>query len=94
MRFGRTAGLSKDEIKHLGRLDKEDFDEHLWIALVWARTYILFEGTFPDKSIADTFQRTYPPRERKAIFATLKLMLFFNMLMNVFDRRGSRLLKR
>ncbi len=25
-------------------------------------------------------------------FATLKLMVFFNMLMNVFDQRGARLL--
>lgn len=59
----------------------------------WARTYILFEGDFPDKSVDETFCRAYGPGEQKAIFATLKLMLFFNMLLNVFDKKGSRLLK-
>ncbi len=59
----------------------------------WVRTYVLYEGDFPDKSVDETFSRTYPPGEQKAIFATLKLMQFFNMLMNVFNKKGSRLLK-
>jgi hypothetical protein len=43
--------------------------------------------------VDETFSRTYPPGEQKAIFATLKLMQFFNMLMNVFNKKGSRLLR-
>lgn len=74
-------------------MNREDFDEHLWIALQWARTYLLFEGTFPDKCIDDIFRTAYQPREQKDIFAIMKLMLFFNMIMNLFDRKGSRLLK-
>jgi hypothetical protein len=74
-------------------MKKEDFDEQFWVALSWARTYVLFEGSFPDESVDEAFRRAYSTAERKAIFATLKLMLFFNMLMNVLDRRGSRLLK-
>jgi hypothetical protein len=48
---------------------------------------------FPDKSVDEDFATAYPPGERKAIFATLKLMMFFNMLMNVFNKKGSRLLR-
>jgi hypothetical protein len=48
---------------------------------------------FPDKNVDEDFGRTYPPSERKAIFATLKLMMFFNMLVNVFNKKGSRLLR-
>lgn len=59
----------------------------------WVRTYILFEGDFPDKGVNEDFCRAYPMSERKAVFATLKLMLFFNMLMNVFNTKGSYLLK-
>jgi hypothetical protein len=77
----------------LGHLRKEDFDEQVWIALNWVRTYVLHEGDFPDKSVDETFCRTYPPGEQKAIFATLKLMQFFNMLMNVFNKKGSPLLR-
>jgi hypothetical protein len=55
---------------------------------------VLFEGNFPDKSVDTTFCRAYPLSEQKAIFATLKLMLFFNMLMNVFNKKGSRLLRK
>ena len=58
----------------------------------WVRTYVLFEGDFPDKGVDEAFRNAYDLRERKAIFAAVKLMLFFNMLMNVFDRKGSRLL--
>lgn len=72
---------------------KEDFDEQVWIALNWVRSYILFEGDFPDTSVDEAFCKAYPMREQKSIFATLKLMLFFNMLMNVFNSKGSRLLK-
>jgi hypothetical protein len=61
--------------------------------LHWARTYVLFEGDFPDKNVDEAFSRTYPPGEQKAIFATLKLMLFANMLMNLFSKKGSRLLR-
>jgi hypothetical protein len=63
------------------------------MALIWARHYVLFEGDFPDKSVEDNFYRTYSVNEQKAVFATLKLMHFFNMLTNVFDKKGSRLLK-
>ncbi len=93
MRFGRTAGLEKGEIRNLARLEKEDFDGRTWVALSWVRTYVLFEGDFPDSDLDETFRSAYPPGEQKAVFATLKLMLFFNMLMNVFDRKGSRLLR-
>lgn len=78
---------------HLGRLEKENFDERQWTALNWVRTYILFEGDFPDSSVDENFRRTYPPGDQKAIFATLKLMLFFNMVFNMFSRKGSYLLK-
>jgi hypothetical protein len=61
--------------------------------LNWARTYVLFEGAFPDASVDEAFRRAYQPGEQKAVFATLKLMLFFNMLMNVFSTKGSRLLR-
>jgi hypothetical protein len=44
--------------------------------------------------VNEAFRRAYGPAERKAVFAMLKLMLFFNMTMNVFDQKGSRLLKR
>jgi hypothetical protein len=54
---------------------------------------MLFEGSLPDKSVEDNFYKTYSLSEQKAIFATMKLMLFFNMLTNVFDKKGSRLLK-
>jgi len=43
--------------------------------------------------VHENFCRAYAPREQKAILATLKLMMFFNMLMNVFGNRGSRLLR-
>jgi len=92
-RFGRIAGLRDEKIQLLGHLKKEDFDEQVWVALNWVRTYVLFEGNFPDKSVDETFCRVYPLSEQKAIFATLKLMLFFNMLFNVFDKKGSRLLR-
>jgi hypothetical protein len=65
----------------------------VWIALIWVRHYMLYEGNFPDKNVEDNFYKTYSQREQKAIFATLKHMLFFNMLTNVFDKKGSRLLK-
>jgi len=93
MRFGRTAGLTKDEIKRIGRLDREDFDERTWIALNWVRTWLLFEGAFPDRSVDDRFRAAYQPHEQKDLIAILKLMLFFNMTMNLFDKKGSRLLK-
>jgi hypothetical protein len=74
-------------------MEKEDFDGQGWAALSWGRSYVLFEGGFPDENVDAAFRRAYAPAQQKAIFATLKLMLFFNMLMNVFDHRGSRLLK-
>lgn len=61
--------------------------------MIWARQYVLFEGDFPDKSVEDNFYKNYSINEQKAIFATLKHMQFFNMLTNVFDKKGSRLLK-
>lgn len=60
----------------------------------WARTYVLFEGDFPDKSVDEAFCRAYQPGEQKAVFATIKLMLFANMLMNLFSKKGSRLLRK
>lgn len=57
----------------------------------WVRAYVLYEGEFPDRAVDMAFRTTCPVREQKAVFATLKLMLFFNMLLNVFDRKGSRL---
>jgi hypothetical protein len=62
--------------------------------LNWVRTYVLFEGVFPDKSVDDTFCSAYPFSDQKAIFATLKFMMFFNMLMNLFNKKGSRLLRK
>jgi len=52
------------------------------------------EGSFPDKRIEDDFFRLYSIREQKAVFATLKLMQYFNMLTNVFNKKGSRLLRK
>ena len=92
-RFGRIAGLTDKEINNIGHLKRENIDEKVWIALIWVRNYLLFEGNLPDKSVEDNFYKTYSLNEQKAIFATLKLMLFFNMLANLFDKKGSRLLK-
>ncbi|HPI93484.1 MAG TPA: hypothetical protein PLT09_10070 [Deltaproteobacteria bacterium] len=78
---------------HLGRLERENFDELQWAALNWVRTYILYEGDFPDSSVDEKFRSAYPLGDQKAIYATLKLMLFFNMMCNMFNRKGSYLLK-
>ena len=60
----------------------------------WVRSYVLYEGEFPDGTVDAAFRAVCTPKEQKAVFATLKCMLFFNMLFNVFDRKGSRLLKK
>jgi hypothetical protein len=54
---------------------------------------VLFEGDFPDKAVDEQFRSAYPLSEQKAIFATLKCMLFFNMLFNIFSRKGSFLIR-
>jgi hypothetical protein len=74
-------------------LRKEDFEEKVWIALIWVRTYILFEGDFPDKSVDEAFCSIYSISEQEGIFATLKFMLFLNMLLNIFSKKGSSLLR-
>jgi len=57
----------------------------------WVRAYFLYEGEFPDRAVDMAFRTACSIEEQKAVFATTKFMLFFNMLMNVFDRKGSRL---
>lgn len=66
----------------LKKLSPEQFDHREWVALQWVRSYLVFEGAFPDKSLVEGFERLYQPRERALIFAVFKLMLFFNMLTN------------
>jgi len=72
----------------LGPLRKDDFNEREWVALQWARTYVLFEGAFPDPRVDENFRRVYAFGEQEAIYATVKLMLFFNMLANSINSQG------
>jgi hypothetical protein len=74
-------------------LKEEDYDTRTWIIMRWVRDYVLYEGEFPDGTVAAAFRTAYSVEEQKAVFATLKLILFFNMLFNVFDRKGSRLIR-
>jgi len=80
--------LNDNEMQLLGPLRKDDFDEREWAALQWARTIVLFEGAFPDPRVDAEFRSSYAFGERKAIFATVKLMLFFNMLANSMNSQG------
>lgn len=66
----------------LKALSPDRFEQREWTALQWVRTYLVFEGAFPDEKLAAEFERRYSPAERVDIFAVFKLMLFFNMLAN------------
>jgi hypothetical protein len=69
-------------------LDKLEHRE--WTALQWVRTYLAYEGDFPDPALPAEFERLYSPLERVSIFAVFKLMLFFNMLMNTLFAAEAR----
>jgi hypothetical protein len=72
----------------LTTLSPDRFEQREWTALQWVRTYLVFEGAFPDENLTAAFARQYSPAERTDIFAVFKLMLFFNMLMNtLFGKR-------
>ncbi len=84
--------MEQSDIDSLVYLKKDDFEYKEWIALTWVRHHILFEGEFPDPDLDETFKTLYSEKEQLRIIAVYKLMFFFNLLSNTFDRKGSHLL--
>ncbi len=66
----------------LVELKQENFEHREWVALTWARHFMLFEGNFPDPELTETFTRLFTRRQQTDIMAALKMMSFFNMLSN------------
>ena len=83
-RFGRVAGLTSQQIDDLVALNPENFEHREWIALQWLRTFLIFEGKFPDPQLNSEFEQLYSRREQVYIFSIFKGMFFFNVLATTF----------
>jgi len=85
-RWGKSAGVKEEEISDLETLDPARFEHREWVALMYARDYILFNGQPPDPEIAREFQDHYNEKERGDILAMIKMMDFSNRFNNTWDR--------
>ncbi len=70
----------------LADLPPDRFEYREWVGLQWVRTYLVYEGDFPDPELAAEFERLFSPRAQVDIFAVFKLMFFANMLVNTVTR--------
>lgn len=85
-RWGKSAGVKEEEISELETLDPARFEHREWVALMYARDYILFDGRLPDEEIVKEFEKLYSGRERADILAMIKIMDFANRFNNTWDR--------
>ena len=86
-RWGLSVGVKAGEISDLETLDPAKFEHREWVALMYARDYILFDGRPADEEIVREFQKLYSERERADILAMIKMMDFTNRFNNTWDRR-------
>lgn len=86
-RWGKSAGVKEGEISELETLDPARFEHREWVALMYARDYILFDGRLPDEEIVKEFEKLYGGRERADILAMIKIMDFANRFNNTWDRQ-------
>jgi UPF0755 protein len=77
----------------LRELPRDSFEYREWVALKWARQYLLYEGAFPDPERVSDFERLYSLREQTDILAAVKMMWFFNMLSNTVAGKGTKAVK-
>ncbi|MCP4552644.1 MAG: hypothetical protein GY834_11505 [Bacteroidetes bacterium] len=68
-------------------LNPDNFEHREWIALQWLRTFLIFEGKFPDSQLNIEFEQLYSPREQVYIFSIFKTMFFFNVLATTFLKK-------
>ncbi|MCX5868469.1 MAG: carboxymuconolactone decarboxylase family protein [Proteobacteria bacterium] len=86
-RWGKSAGVKEEEISDLEILDPAKFEHREWVALMYARDYILFDGRIPDEEITREYKKLYSEKERADILAMIKMMDFSNRFNNTWDRR-------
>ena len=86
-RWGQEAGLKPEAINELEILDPAKFEHREWVALMYARDYILFNGQPPDAEMVKEFEKLYSEKERADILAMIKMMDFSNRFNNTWDRR-------
>jgi len=81
-RFGRQAGLTKDQMVCLVDPSPEDSEYKEWVALEWARNWALTRGKFSDRKIVAEFESLYSEQERADILAVVTVMDFANRFAN------------
>ncbi len=81
-RFGRTAGLSREEVADLVRLDPRAFDTRTHAALTYVREFLTRrEGV--GRVSREAFESAFAPSERECVMAAMKAMFCTNLMVNV-----------
>jgi hypothetical protein len=81
--FGRTAGLSKEQITDLVRLDPDRFDARTHAALIYVRALLTEpEGVPPE--IEQQFKMLWPLPGRNHVIASMKGMFNTNLVSNTW----------
>lgn len=81
--FGRNAGLSRDQVRDLARLDPDKFDSREYVALNWVRHLLTSPEGVPVE-VEEEFTATFTPRERRHIQASMKGMFCTNLSVNTY----------
>lgn len=90
--FGRNAGLTREQIRDLRRLEFGKCGPREFIALDWVHSLLTCPGGVPEE-VGEAFVNTFSPEERAWIKASMKSMFCVNLLMSTLTqgRLGSRL---
>lgn len=80
-RFGRAAGLSKEQVADLVRLDPGSFDTRTHAALTYVRD-LLTRRQGVGAAQREAFESAFAPAEREYVLAAMKAMFCTNLLVN------------
>ncbi len=81
-RFGRAAGLSREQVADLARLDPRSFDTRTHAALTYVREFLTRrEGVGPVSR--EAFESAFTSAEIECVLAVMKAMFCTNLLVNV-----------
>ncbi len=75
------AGLTKEQVADLDKLDPGDFEPRELAALRWARSLLRGDGK-PDSAIQAQFESALTPEEQVLVKAAVKGMFIVNLTSN------------
>ncbi len=87
---GERLGITKDEIEKLVRLEESDFEYREWLALKFARDFVVAGGKEPAGEFFDDFKEQYSAKERGYILKLARMQYFMTRFMHAVKRQPWR----